>query len=186
MYLDGGFTSEKYMALRADADAGEPDAMYELGILWLNVGYQQKADDYSQNGLAMLKGAVRQGCAEAATYLGTVYHEGKCGLTIDMCEAVSWYKIGAEMGDPLAMSNYGIALQRGDGNAPCDDEEAMRWICKAADAGLGVAQYNAALAYHAGKGVRIDRVKAKHYFTMAADNGMEMARLWLYSEDYKN
>lgn len=187
MYLDGGFTKEKYEALLGAAlDEEIPDAMYELGMTWAIIGSQNNDDAYISKGMTMLEKAADNGSAEAACYIGTIFQEGKFGFTSSMEKAVRYYKQGAEGGDALAMSNYGIALQGGDGGLSRDDVEAFSWIKRAADAdeGLGVAQYNVALAYHGGRGTKMDRVMAKEYFQRAANAGFAMARVWLYSEDY--
>ena len=187
MYLDGEFTKEKYQVLLGAAlDEEIPDAMYELGMTWAIVGSQQNDDAYISKGMTMLEKAADNGSAEAACYLGTIYQEGKFGITSSMEKAVCYYKQGAEGGDALAMSNYGIALQSGDGGLLRNDTEAFFWLKKAADTdeSLGVAQYNVALACHAGRGTKMDRAMAKEYFQRAANAGIAMARIWLYSEDY--
>ncbi len=187
MYLDGGFTQEKYAALLTAALDGKPDAMYELGMTWCIIGRQTNDEKRISDGMEYLQKASDRGYAAASTYIGTIYQDGKFGFASDMSKAVAYYKRGAELGDPMGMSNYGIALQRGDGGLAQDNELAFFWIKKAADAdeSLGVAQYNVALACHAGRGVAVDRVMAKQYFQRAAKAGVGMAAIWLYSEDYK-
>lgn len=106
MYLDGEFTKEKYQALfNAAIDEEIPEAMYELGMTWAIVGSQQNDEAYITKGIAMLEKAAAKGSAEAACYLGTIYQEGKFGITSNMEKAVCYYKEGAEGGDALAMSN---------------------------------------------------------------------------------
>ena len=169
MYLDGEFTMEKYEALLNAALDEEPEAMYELGMVWAVLGHQHNDAERIEKGIEFAEKAADVGSAAAACYLGTVFQEGKYGTPVDMNKAVSYYKLGAEGGDALAMSNYGIALQRGDGGLTPDDEAAFLWLKRAADLdeGLGVAQYNVALACHAGRGTRIDRNMAKAYFQRA-------------------
>ncbi len=188
MYMTGEFTEEKYTALLEAALGGESEAMYELGMLWAVIGARQNDRERIENGLDFAKKAADNGSAEAACYLGTVYQEGKYGIDVDMKKAIAYYKQGAEGGNALAMSNYGIALQKGDGGLPCDVQQAFIWLKKAADAdaSLGVAQYNVALACHAGLGTPMDKKTAKQYFERAANAGIGMAGLFLYSEDYKN
>ena len=166
-------------------DSDESKELYEHGMAEVIGGFRNHDKERTDKGMGCLEKAVEQGNGSAATFLGTVFHEGKYGFSVDMNKAVEWYKKGAELGDPPGMSNYAIALQRGDGGLQRNDTEAFRWIKTAADAGLGIAQYNTALALHAGRGVGIDRQLAKKYFQMAAKNGIEMAEIWLYSEDYK-
>ena len=186
MYLDGGFSQEKYATLLNAAFREEQEAMYELGMIWTITGTNHNDQERVLKGIEFVVKAADRGLAVAACYLGTIYHEGKYGIVVDMKKAVSYYKQGAEGGDALAMSNYGIALQGGDGGLQRDDVEAFSWLKRAADTDetLGVAQYNVALAYHAGRGTRTDRAMAKKYFQRAAKAGIGMAQVWLYSEDY--
>ncbi len=187
MYLNEGWTEEDVKILeKAALEDRKPDALYELGMAWLIWTRQDPSFGKREEGMELLLESAAAGCGAAATYIGTIYQEGKFDYPSDMELAVQWYKKGAELGDPLGMSNYAVALQHGAGGLERDDEAAFEWICRAADAGLAVAQYNAALALHAGRGTRIDRVRAKKYFEMAAANGIGMAEMWLYSEDYKN
>ena len=123
MYLDGGFTDEKYKDLLNDALDGNMDAKYELGMVWAIVGNQNNDRERVLNGIRTLEEASDGGSAAAMCYLGTIYQDGKFGIEADMKKAVAYYKIGAESGDALAMSNYGIALQRGDGGLQCDDKK---------------------------------------------------------------
>ena len=185
-YIDEDFNEEKYKILAHDAMEGIPLALYEFGMVEMIYGNQKGDEDRKAKGFSYLEKAVGKGSAAAATYIGTIYHEGKFGYPKDMTKAVSWYQKGAEMGDPQGMSNYAVALQHGEGGVQRDDGQAFAWIRKAADAGLGIAQYNAALALHAGRGTVIDRKLAKKYFQMAAANGIEMAKMWLYSLDYRD
>ena len=185
-YLDGELTREKYELLRKAADSGNRKAMYEYGMAELIYGFKSNNEERMARGKKCLEESAKKGYAAAATFLGTVYHEGKYGQPMNMEVAVIWYKEGAKLGDPLGMSNYAVALQHGSGGLERDDAEAFKWIRAAANMGIGIAQYNAALALHAGRGVHIDRRLAKEYFRMAAKNGIGMAEMWLYSEDYKD
>ena len=173
--------------LKAALEDEVPEAIYELGMTWVVLGGRENNALRRKSGMTMLERAVELGWGPAATYIGMIYHEGKHGYEQDLEHAVRWYVCGAEMGDPLGMSNYGIALQRGDGGLTQDNETAFQWIKKAADTdeNLGVAQYNAALALHAGRGVRMDRKMARYYFERAAKCGVEMAKIWLASADYQ-
>lgn len=187
MYLNEGWTEDDVKLLeKAALEDRKPDALYELGMAYLIWTKQNPSFGKREEGMKMLEESAAAGYGPAATYIGTIYQDGKFDYPADMEVAVRWYKKGADLGDPLGMSNYAVALQHGAGGLEQDDEEAFTWICRAADAGLGIAQYNAALALHAGRGTRVDRVRAKKYFEMAAENGIGMASMWLYSEDYKN
>lgn len=176
-------TEEVYAALKKAAAEGRPRALYELGMLEAMVGHKLGQKERVARGVEYLEAAAAKGSGAAATYLGTLYHEGKFDYPVDMDRAIAWYRKGAELGDPLGMSNYAVSLQRGEGGLERNDQEAFLWLRTAADAGLDVAQYNTALALHAGRGVAADRGLARKYFQLAADNGVGMAKMWLSSLD---
>ena len=178
-------TEEVYAALKKAAAEGRPRALYELGMLEAMVGHKLGQKERVARGVKYLEAAAAKGSGAAATYLGTLYHEGKFDYPVDMDRAIAWYRKGAELGDPLGMSNYAVSLQRGEGGLERNDQEAFLWLRTAADAGLDVAQYNTALALHVGRGVAADRGLARKYFQMAAKNGIKMAEVWLYSQDYR-
>ncbi len=57
--------------------------------------------------------------------------------------------------------------------------EAMKWYRKAADQDFANAQYEVAMMYHQGTGVRKNRAEAKKWFRKAAANGCEEAKKYL-------
>jgi uncharacterized protein len=55
----------------------------------------------------------------------------------------------------------------------------MRWYRKAAEQGDAKAQYNLALAYMTGDGLRKNSAQARKWFLAAAKRGNAKARIWL-------
>ena len=50
---------------------------------------------------------AKRGVADAQFYLGTLYELGLGGVRQDLVEAVRWYRLAAEQGDPRAQSSLG-------------------------------------------------------------------------------
>ena len=57
------------------------------------------------------------------------------GIGQDSGEAIKWYKLAAQQGDPDAQSSLGDIYFYGRRNVPRDDAEALRWY-KLATAGF--------------------------------------------------
>ncbi len=82
--------------LRELADAGEPEAQMEFGLLNLFGGLPKNEDE----GRFWLRQAALQGLADAQVNLGAVYARG-LGITPDPAEAYAWLTLAAEQ-DPKA------------------------------------------------------------------------------------
>ncbi|WP_386695458.1 tetratricopeptide repeat protein [Lonepinella sp. MS14435] len=54
-----------------------------------------------------------------------------------------------------------------------DDRQAVYWYQKAAEQGGAEAQFNLALKYYKGQGVRQDKQLAKELFGQSCDNGYQ-------------
>ena len=54
-----------------------------------------------------------------------------------------------------------------------NNAEAVRWYRKAAEQGIGEAQYNLGLMYEEGQGVSKNRKVAKEWYKKACDNGLQ-------------
>ena len=59
---------------------------------------------------------------------------------------------------------------------PQDEEKAIELLLKAGELGCADAYFNLGIAYDYGRGVAIDKKKAKHYYELAAMNGDIRAR----------
>ena len=60
-----------------------------------------------------------------------IYDKGR-GVSVDYAEAVKWYKIAAEKGDPQAQYNFEILMYYGVGTE-LNEEQGKDWIRRAAD-----------------------------------------------------
>jgi len=86
----------------------------------------------------------------------------------------------AKQGHPNAQYNLAVMYQKGDG-VDQNDQKALYWYEKAAEAKLPIAQYNLGMIYFAGEIVAKDEQKAKELWEKAADQGFEKAIQLMYS-----
>ena len=108
--------------------------------------------------------------AAAMTLVGEIYHDG-LALKRDDEEAARWWRLGANLGNPAAAYEYGVALLTGAG-VKQDKTAAAAEFAKAAPAGHLGALYN--LGVLALEGVpegKPDYNAAAEYFRRAAEAG---------------
>lgn len=108
---------------RAAANAGNLEALYELGVFYIN-HIENEADQ--RLGFLYLVGAAERGHAAAQNRLGVLYEMG-VGVEPDPDRAKRWYARGAAQGDHYAQVGLGIASISTDLQAG-DDVEAFIWI----------------------------------------------------------
>lgn len=93
--------------------------------------------EYSHGNYDEAVGWLRQpaddGYAEAQSWLGVCYYEGK-GVTQDYAEAAKWYRKAAMQGDEYAQYALGFMYFHGQGVAQ-NNIEAKKWLGKAAAQG---------------------------------------------------
>ena len=115
-------------ALKKAADAGDPDACYELGAQYLS-----GSKDFPQNATrAMLcfEDAARKGHGDAAFRLGKMYADGD-QIPRDYAKAVDYYTAAARAGNAIAQHNLGAMRASGRG-VKRDYAEGLAWLIIAA------------------------------------------------------
>ena len=80
----------------------------------------------------------------------------------------------ANSGNANAELIVGLKYLDGDGVA-VNEADAVKWLERAAVAGLPVAQYRLGTLYERGRGVSADPVKSAHWYTLAAQAGNRKA-----------
>jgi TPR repeat protein len=85
-------------------------------------------------------------------------------------------KAHAAKGDPQACFELGTRLLDGDDEVTADLAQARALLEKAADGGVGDAQFRLGKIYHDGRGVPRDYAKALEYYTAAARRGVPEAQ----------
>jgi TPR repeat protein len=127
-------TSEAIKWYTKAAEAGEIEAQYALGMLYVN-GNGVPADLVkAANWIEM---AAHKDHAVSQFQLGVMYCTGK-GVPQDFPRAIAWYELAAQLGYAPAQYNLGIMLSKGQGCEP-DHDRALQWLQKAAEQGLPAA-----------------------------------------------
>jgi S1-C subfamily serine protease len=85
----------------------------------------------------------------------------------DYGEAVRWFRVAADQGNPWAQWNLGEAYEDGRG-VPQDMAEAVRWYRLVADRGLSGAQYKLGEIFYDAQ----NYAPAESWFRLAADQGL--------------
>jgi len=99
-------------------------------------------------------------------------------------EVMERYKVRMELSDPIAIFNVGVKYRDGKYGYPQDHNKALELWHQAAELGYAEAYLNIGYAYSNGKGVEVDKKKAKHYYELAAIKGDVLARHNLGVNEY--
>jgi TPR repeat protein len=181
----------------ARAEAGDQDAAYEVGIMYLKgqgIGadrdkasewLQQAADGGSEsaaNKLSRMEASAREfahwlrkaeaGDKEAQYETGMMYMSGK-GVAADMQAAVRWLEQASGQGDIKATARLGIIYLKGEGVAAAP-KRAVSLLTQASDEEV-LAKYYLGEAYAEGLGVRKNFQEAIAWYQKAADAGFGRA-----------
>lgn len=154
-------------ALADAAKAGNPAALYEIGLRYLDgLGFSQ---DFAKAAF-WFDLAAERGSAPAAFQLGSLYEKGT-GVDADAGRAVALYREAAEQGNVSAMHNLAVLLANGANGEKPDFDEAAGWFKKAADHGVADSQFNLAILHARGAGIEADLVQSYKWFAIAAMEG---------------
>lgn len=169
---DGGSSAEDRIAqLREKAEAGDPAAQTDLGMVLI------RGDDEEKNceeAVKWYRKAAEQGYGLAQNNLGWCYYHGK-GVEPSYEEAVKWYRMAADRGHAGAQWILGMCYYRGEGVSQ-NCEEAVEWYRKAAEQGHELAQTNLACCYEQGEGVEKSYQEAAKWYRKAAEQGCAQAQ----------
>lgn len=174
---------------RSQAENGDPEAQFRLGIMYLHGQLVPKDVKQAEE---WLRKAADQGHAYAQTNLGAIY-SGGWGVPQDYKQSAEWHRKAADQGVSDAAYRLGLIYAEGKG-VPQDYKQASEWYHKAADKGIAPAQHNLGLMYANGLGVPQDKKQALEWFLKAADKGHTDAQFnlgYMYAEgigvpqDYK-
>jgi len=150
---------------KAAADKGQPEAQYDLGLLYakgLGVLRDLQAAQH------WYEAAAAQGNAQAEYSLAQMYAQG-WGIPADDASAMRWMQIAnGSSGDNeddlgwMPIEGYGVAT---------DYTKAAYWYRLAADQGHAEAQFDLARLYARGKGVPLDQTEAFKLYLKSAMQG---------------
>jgi uncharacterized protein len=142
------------------ADAGMPEGQWLWGLCCMVGGGGERNPEHA---LDFFTKAANQKLPIAALYAYLSFLAKG-----DTPKAMSWCRIAAEGGEPLAQLDLGVCYLKGDG-VPHDEGEAVKWFEKAAEQGLVPAQNNIGVMYfYGGSGVVKDYGRALKWFRLAA------------------
>lgn len=170
--LDRGEYAAAERELRALAEAGDPSAQTELGLMF-GLGRGVPVD--FAEAIKWYRRAARQGDAAGQYNLGVMYHRGY-GVKPNLDTAIDWYRRAAEAGDADAQFNLGVMYREGQG-VEQDLSAAFSWFHRAAVQGNSAAQSNLGTMYGSGEGTTVDYVQAYAWFHLAASEGNAVARM---------
>jgi TPR repeat protein len=122
-----------------------------------------------------LEAAAAAGDAGAQARMGDACRIGGEFGEVDLKEAVRWYRLAAEQGNPHGQTNLGAMYQHGMG-VPKDVSAAVNWYRLAAAQDFPVAQHNLGMAYLRGRGVETNPEEAIRWIKAAAHAGYGMAQ----------
>ena len=149
------------------AKKGDPDAQYNLGIIYSYV------DRSFFDAVKWLRRAAKNGNAPAQYQLAEFYALG-LGVSKNPVEAKKWYERSAKQGLPIAEFYLAAVYHVGLG-VPRNDERAARWYKKAAQSGFPGAEVKLGEMYENGAGVPQNYVKAAEWYRRACKRSQDFA-----------
>ena len=129
-----------FNGFKKKAETGDADAIYQLALCYAD-GTGVFRDDHQAERL--YRKAAELGHFLAPYCLGLRYDWHCGGERSDRAQALSWYRIGAERGDPRAQVRLAFCCETGSG-CPQDLTRARMWYMKAAEQGDVSAMIHAA------------------------------------------
>lgn len=160
-----------------------PDGIAQAMEFWRKAAKQGHARAYLQLGhchhfgdgvpvnmkkaIRLYERAVEGGNDEALYRLGKIYLDGE-GVKKAPCLATTYLWVAAEKGHDDSQLQLGYCLYHGIGFAKRDFDEAARWYSRAAKQGNKVAQFNLAMCYREGDGVKKSHRWCRYWLEQAA------------------
>jgi uncharacterized protein len=162
---------------RAAESANEiyPQGPYELAKIY-EEGYKDIVFKDLQYTVQLYVRSADLHFAPAAAKLGAAYEYGSLGCPQDAPLSIHYYTIAAMAGDPNSMLAMCAWYMVGaDPVLPRNEEEAYEWALRAAQRGLGKAQYAVGYFLENGIGCERDILESTKWYRQAAERGDERA-----------
>ena len=135
---------------------------------WLGIDHPWR--DWSKWTMEQITVSAANGESESQEALGDYYQTGRNGLSINLSEAVKWYRKAAEQGNADGQYNLGDMYANGSGVVK-DEAEAVKWYRKSAEQGNANGQCNVGSMYANGSGVVKDEAEAVKWYRKSAEQG---------------
>lgn len=149
------------------SDLGSVIGMSRIGVYYYNKATYPDA-------LRLLKKAHKKGVAEASSYLGMMYLQGK-GVEKNAKKGIKLILRAANKGDVNGQYLMGsLFFERKFGMV--NYNKAQEWFTKAGKQGNEKAQFNLAQIYYYGKGCKIDYPKAFRWYQKSAEQGNKLSQ----------
>lgn len=150
--------------LKTAAGRGDPDAQTQLGLLYLQPGFEAER----QQAVRWFMRAAASGSGNAEHNLGLVYLLG-VGVPVDRVQAIHWFRRGAQHGSKPARANLGVLLV----NSPdaAEQREGYELLTDAVKDDDPDAENALGYSYQFGAGTSVDTAKAVHWYNRAASHG---------------
>ncbi|CAZ86645.1 unnamed protein product [Tuber melanosporum] len=158
------------------ADENNPHALHQLGLIYECESHDNIIPDASYSRELFMK-AAELNYPPSQFRIGCAFEYGTMGCPIDPRLSIFWYsRAAAQNEEESALALSGWYLTGADGVIKQSDTEAYLWARKAAEKGLGNAEY--ALGYYTevGIGVVANLDEAKKWYYKAANRNHEKAR----------
>jgi Sel1 repeat len=173
-------TQSDFRELTSKAQAGAPDALYLLALVYEEDLLVPRDKATAQRW--MLKSA-EQGYVPAQLWMGKMYFENDKDWPVPhYADADRWFRLAATQGDAEAQFWLGTAYERGLFGG-IDYQESLKWLRKSAAQGLPDAQFCLGRMYEYGEGVPESDEMAAYWYRRAADHfprigGMRVGGVW--------
>jgi TPR repeat protein len=136
--------------------------------------------DERREGVELYRQLALDGAPRAQATLGHLLLRGLPGIAPDYVESCHWLTLAASHDSRDAQAAYDLAtLYRNGYGVPRDASLAIRWLERAAQAGLPLAQFQLANEYRFGTSLPHDDVLALQWLTRAANAELPEANLAL-------
>jgi hypothetical protein len=168
MFVAMSMSAQNASDYRADAERGDMEAQYELGLCY------RAGDGVAENpSLAFnwIYKSANQGYVKAQLLIGAYYSIGY-GVEKNLTKSAYWVRKAAEQGNAQAQWGLGECYRNGEG-VEIDDSQSVYWYQKAAQQGLSYAQNSLGKCYKVGRGVDQDYAKALYWLSKAANQGID-------------
>lgn len=151
---------------------GSSDAMYALGVLYLNGHY---GDANKVSGVPLLQQASELEHSDATMFLAHLHYAGEV-VEKDLQHARSYYAAAAETGNSYARKSYArFLLDRDAGQS--GDPRAVAWLQELAEQGEAESMLLLGNLHARGKGTPQDVRRAVRWFKQAVDNAPDDANI---------
>ena len=148
---------------------------YKTKEEYYNQGLAYIEEEKYESAFYCMKKAAELGSLFAQNNLGVLYGLGH-GTDINIEKSIYWIKKAAYGGSAAAQNTLGCFYKDALNGFEQDYAQANHWFEKAAKQGDHFAQYNLAMAYRYGQGVKINFTEALKWFVEAAFQGDEFAK----------